>query len=156
MQTFLIVFEQVKLSALYLFAENVRREDGALAVTEPQLIRLRACLLVEHKEGAKDYCFGIGCVAFYGRSKGCDAILSAGCIPAIVECLRYWPGGPADGPGIVVYNACWALYRLTEFGSVTVLDSIRAVPDIRSVLETAARSRLDDYHAVATLRKLGW
>jgi hypothetical protein len=99
----------------------------------------------------KEYCIGLGCVAYDPGASGCDIIMSACCIPIIVECICHWP---ADGPEGVVEYACWALYCIAEYGSVSVHTAFNSVPGIQAMLVAAKESGLDDGNASGTLEKL--
>jgi hypothetical protein len=149
---------QDKRAALTKFRESVSADTNpaghkaaARAVTVPKAAWLTACLSLEDPVAAKEYCKGLECVVQYSGASGCDVVMSAGCIPVIVECLRRWP---ADGPKGVVHYTCWALYNLAEKGSSSVRTAIKSVPGIQAMLEAAKESRLEVGAAARALRKL--
>ncbi len=144
---------QDKLAALTKFRESVNGHTAAAcAVTVTTADWLTACLSLEDPGVAKEYCYSLACVAQYAEASGCDVIMSAGCIPIIVECLRRWP---ADGPEGVVAHACLALRMLAEYGTVTVHTTIKSVPGIKAMLVAAKTSRLDYGDAKRAIKKLG-
>ncbi len=141
---------QGKLAALVSFRKKVCLERGAAgAVTAPQLVQLSAYLSLEDRNAAYEYCFGLSRVIVAG---GCDIVLSSGCIPIIVECLRRWP---ADGPEGIVFYACEALYALVVYGSAAVHTAITRVPGVKATLEAAERSRLEAGYSRAVLNLPG-
>ena len=143
---------QGKLAALQKFrlsAEAFDTEAGAKAVTVPQLLTLTACLSVDDAEAAKYYCGGLRSVADYGDASCADVIMSAGCIPHVIDCLRRWP---ADE--YVVWGACGALRMLAEKGSATVRTAIKSIPGIRDTLQAAKASGLDSGFAARALSAL--
>ncbi len=148
---------QDKLVALTQFRESVcvsgeACKAAACAVTVSKAAWLTACVSLEDPVAAKLYCEGLGNVAYEAEASGCDVIMSAGCIPVIVECLRRWP---ANGPGGVVDNACWALYSLAEKGSASVHTAIKSVPGIQATLQAANDSGLDCGYTAGALENLG-
>ncbi len=106
-------------------------------------------LLLDNQTAVAEYCEGLAYIAHYAESSGCDVIMSAGCIPVLVECLRRWP---ADEE--VTHRACLALYRIASGGSDDVRAAIGSVPGIAAVLEAAAESGLDDGRASYALDAL--
>jgi hypothetical protein len=149
---------QDKLAALTKFRESVsgatNREGckaAARAVTVSKAAWLTACVSPTDPVAAKEYCFGLACVAYNAGVSGCDVIM-AGCVPIIVECLRRWP---VDGPGGVVHHACCALNNLAWKGSACVRAAIKSVPGIQATLIAAKESRLEDRNAALALEKLG-
>ncbi len=152
---------QNKLAALTKFRESVSistnpsgYEAAACAVTVSKAAWLTACLSLEDPVAAKEYCRGLGSVALWADASGCDVIMSAGCIPIIVECLRRWP---ADGPDGVVQSACRALNHVGVWGSASVRTAIISVPGLRALLVAAKESGLDGEGrwAAEALKKLG-
>ncbi len=150
---------QDKLAALTKFRESTSAtinpkgcKETACSMTVSKAAWLTACLSLENPVAAKEYCYSLMCVAQYARASGCDVIKSAGCIPKVVECLRRWP---ADGPGGVVKDACWALDQLAFHGTASVRTAIKEVPGIQATLVAAKKSLLDRGHAAAALEKLG-
>jgi len=146
---------QDKRAALEKFwnsIDSLGSEAVAKAVTVPQLLTLTACLSMDDAEAAWYYCRGLARVAYWGGASGCDVIMSAGCIPHVIDCLRRWP---AHGPMGVVANACYALALLAEKGSATVGTAIKSIPGIRDTLQAAKASGLDDDWAADALSALG-
>ncbi len=157
--SFMCICVQDKRAALTKFREsvsNVTNPKGhmaaASAVTVSKAAWLTACLSLEDPVAAKEYCWGLGWVAFHAEASGCDVIMSAGCLPIIVECLRRWP---ADGPDGVVEYACLAFYRLAKYGSASVHTAIKSVPGIRAMLVAAKKSGLDRGLAARAVERLG-
>ena len=153
---------QDKRAALKKFRESVSSvtnpsgyEAAACAVTVSKAAWLTACLNLEDPVAAREYCHGLRLVVMYAGASGCDVIMSAGCIPLIVECLRRWP---ADGPYGVVWAACLALNNLASKGSASVRTAIKSVPGIQATLVAAKKSRLDGDMgwAALALEKLGF
>ncbi len=140
---------QDKRAALQKFCDSINTSAAAKAVTVPQLLTLTAWLSMDDAEAAWSYCGGLGCFASYGDASGCDVIMSAGCIPHVIDCLRRWP---ADGK--VVNNACYALAKLAQKGSASVRTAIKSIPGINTILQAAKASGLTGY-AAYTLSALG-
>jgi hypothetical protein len=113
-------------------------------------LTLTACLSVDDAEAAWYYCYGLSRVAAWGDASCADVIMSAGCIPHVIDCLRRWP---ADEN--VVPNACWALAKLAENGSATVRTAIKSIPGIHDTLQAAKASGLDRGYAARALSALG-
>ncbi len=122
----------------------------ANAVTVPQLLTPTACLNMDDAKAAYCYCLGLARAGTYGDASCADVIMSAGCIPYVIDCLRRWP---ADE--YVVWNACWALSELAEKGSASVRTVIKSVPGVQATLQTAKQSGLDLGYAARALRALG-
>jgi hypothetical protein len=141
---------QDKRAALEKFMDSIYCEAAAKAVTVPRLLTLTACLSMDDAVAAWRYCFGLARVAYWGGASCADVIMSAGCIPHVIDCLRHWPADQG-----VVSNACMALYRLAEKGSATVRTAIKSVPGIRATLQAAKASGLDSGWAADALKKLG-
>jgi hypothetical protein len=141
---------QDKRAALEKFWSSITSKAAAKAVIVPQLLRLTACLSVDDVGSAWDYCAGLTNVAAWGDASCADVIMSAGCIPHVIDCLRRWP---ADEN--VVGNACWALASLAEKGSASVRTAIKSIPGIQSTLQAAKASGLDRGIAAAALSALG-
>ncbi len=149
---------QDKRTALRKFIGRMNNEDNPLKVSAarkvsvPQLATLTACLVLEDRIAASWYSNGLGWLASVANAPGCDVIMSAGCIPAIVECLRRWP---ADKE--VLSDVCWALHELAKHGSASVRDAIKCVPGIVETLQAAdASEQFDDDYAADTLELLGF
>ncbi len=141
---------QDKQAALEKFYDNINSRADAMAVTVPRLLTLTACLSVDDAKAAAYYCMGLGRIAYNGGASGCDVIMSAGCIPHVIDCLRRWP---ADGA--VVRTACLALATLAVNGSASVHDAMRSVIGIQATLQAAEQSGLDPFFATRTLSLLG-
>ncbi len=144
---------QGKLAALQKFrlsAEAFDTEADAKAVTVPQLLTLTACLSMDDAEAARYYCTGLALVADCGDVSCADVIMSAGCIPHVIDCLRHWPAHKG-----VVWNACWALAELAEKGSDSVRTAIKSVPGTQATLQAAKESGLDSGLAARALSALG-
>jgi hypothetical protein len=141
---------QDKRAALKKFFDSSNSAADAKAVTVPQLLTLTACLSMDDAKAAGDYCKGLGCVAYRGDASCADVIMSAGCIPHVIDCLRRWPADDS-----VVSNACWALAKLAEKGSASVHAAIKGVPGIQATLQAAKASGLDNGNAAAALSALG-
>ncbi len=144
------VYVQDKRAALQQFNGSIYSPATAMAVTVPQLLTLTACLSVDDPVAAHHYCGGLVCVAGYGDATCADVIMSAGCIPHVIDCLRRWP---ADWN--VVTRACWALAGLAENGSASVRAAIKHLPGIQTTLQAAKESVLDNGHAARALSALG-
>ncbi len=149
---------QDKRAALTKFRASV--SDGsdedckatARSVTESKAAWLTACLNLEDPAAVIEYCWGLVCVARLVGASGCDVIMSAGCIPIIVECLRRWPD---DGPSGVVSFSCGALNMLAHKGSASVRTAISTVPGIQATLVAAEESGQSDGWAAQALQRLG-
>ncbi len=146
---------QDKRAALTKFRESVCEEgEGpkavSCAVKVPQLLTLTACLSLEDPVSAKEYCLGLAYVATYGDASCADVIMSAGCIPHVIDCLRRWPADRG-----VVFNACLALARLAEKGSAPVRTAIKSIPGVKDTLQAAKASGLDGGYAADALSALG-
>ena len=141
---------QDKQAAVAKFANSIYTEAAAKAVTVPQLLTLTACLSMDDAKAAGDYCKGLGCVAYRGDASCADVIMSAGCIPHVIDCLRRWP---ADKN--VVNSACSALALLAQKGSASVHTAIKGVPGIQATLQAAKASGLDGGQAARALERLG-
>jgi hypothetical protein len=105
-------------------------------------------------DAARYYCRGMRLVTGDGGTSCAGVIMSAGCIPHVIDCLRRWPAH-----GLVVWNACQALAILAEKGSASVCTAIRSVLGIQATLQAAKQSGLalseDDDWAALALRALG-
>jgi hypothetical protein len=141
---------QDKRAALQKFRWSINSAADAKAVTVPQLLTLTAWLSVDDAGAAWYYCFGLAHVAAWGDASCADVIMSAGCIPHVIDCLRRWPAEK-----YVVPNACWALAKLAEKGSATVHTAIKSIPGIHDTLQAAKASGLDGGHAALALSALG-
>ena len=141
---------QDKRAALKRFNYSIHSRAAAKAVTVPQLLTLTACLSVDDAEAAYYYCRGLVLVAYFGDASCADVIMSAGCIPHVIDCLRRWPAN-----GYVVLNACLALAQLAAKGSATVRTAIKSIPGIHDTLQAAKASGLDNGHAARALSALG-
>ncbi len=141
---------QGKRAALQTFWDSNNNPAAAKAVTVPQLLTLTAWLSIDDAKTAFYYCASLACVAGHGDASVCDVILSAGCIPHVIDCLRRWP---ADSS--VLTNACWALANLAVNGSASVHDAIKSVPGIQATLQAAEKTGLDFGRAALALEQLG-
>jgi hypothetical protein len=130
---------------------GINSEAAAKAVTVPQLLTATACLSMDCREAAQYYCRGLALVALHGDASCADVIMSAGCIPHVIDCLRRWP---ADGS--VVYSACSALALLAKKGSASVHTAIKGVPGIQATLQASKASGLDDGYAARAFSALGF
>ncbi len=106
--------------------------------------------MLDDRDAADEYCRGLLRVAAHGDASCADVIVSAGCVPHLIDCLRRWP---ADR-GVVEY-ACCTFYYLAEKGSASALSTIRSVPGIQATLHAANKSGLAVGIAVRALEKLG-
>ena len=125
----------------------------ALSVTKAEVELAIACADPADAVTADLFCWAMGWLAFYGGSPACDVIASAGAIPVIMQllaCFYY--------EKMVTIRACYALYCLADKGSEAIRSTLRAQPDIVSLLR-AASTRLREWgeydHAAEALRKLG-
>jgi hypothetical protein len=141
---------QDKRAALEKFGDSMNSAVAAKAVTVPQLLTLTACLSMDYGEAAQYYCRGLALVALYGDASCADVIMSAGCIPHVIDCLRRWPADRG-----VVFNACLALARLAEKGSAPVRTAIKSIPGVKDTLQAAKASGLDGGYAADALSALG-
>jgi hypothetical protein len=114
-----------------------------------ELTWLTSCVSLDDRVACKRYCIGLFFVATRLQAPGCEVIVSAGCIPAVIECLHRWP---ADAG--VVSGACYVLCSLARNrASVTALTS---VPGIVDTLQAADASGLAYDNAADTLDLLGF
>ncbi len=141
---------QDKRAALNKFWNRISCPAAAKAVTVPQLLTLTACLSMDDAEAAKYYCLGLALVAYRGDASCADVIMSAGCIPHVIDCLRRWPAEED-----VVNYACWVMAKLATKGSASVHTVIKSVPGIRALLVAAKESGLSGDQAADALRLLG-
>jgi hypothetical protein len=139
-----VVCVQEKRAVLETFYGSINGKADAKAVTVPQLLTLTACLRVDDAQAAEYYCRGLASVTSFGDESCADVIMSAGCIPHVIDCLRRWP---ADK--FVVYSACWGVYLLAVKGSASVHTVIKSFPGIQGTLQAANDSGLTFYAADA-------
>ncbi len=125
----------------------VGTKSCAASVAVPQLVWLTACLVLEDRVAARRYCDGLGWAALC--PDGFDVILSAGCIPSIIDCLRRWS---ADQK--LVYLACEVLHFLARDGSTLARIAINSVPGIVDLLQAADASGFADNYAADILKNL--
>ncbi len=126
--------------------------DGevAPAVTVAQLVWVTACLSLEDRVAFGWFCTGLERLAVAGKASGCDVIMSAGCIPTLVQCLRRWPA-----ENEVVFLACGSLLQLARHGSAAVVAAIKCIPGIVDTLRAVDASGLANDRAADTLEALG-
>jgi hypothetical protein len=142
---------QDKRAALNKFGSTMMSPAAAKSLTVPQLVTLTACLELEDQHAAHQYCLGLWSAVFYGDASCADVIVSAGCVPHLIDCLRRWS---TVGPWGVVYYACWALDLLAEKGSTSARTAINSVSGIQATLQAAKESALDGGYAATALEKL--
>jgi hypothetical protein len=141
---------QDKREVMDAFWRSMNNSAAAKAVTVPQLLTVTACLSIDDEWAVRHFSWGFYLVAQYVEASGCDVIMSAGCIPHVIDCLRRWP---ADRN--VVSNVCDALTKLAQKGSASVRTAIKSVPDIQATLQAAKESGLDNGCAARALSALG-
>ncbi len=124
---------------------------AARAVTVPQLVWLTACVVLEDQFAMSCFSRFLGHVACGANASGCAVIISAGCIPIIVECLHHWP---ADVD--IVPSACRTLLSVARYGSATVRSAIKCLPGIVDTLHVADASGLAGDDSADALELLGF